>query len=50
MERAKEGRSKDKVIEQTEVSDEALDKVTGGVTLPLKRKEPKSPQPRVYTA
>jgi len=47
MERAKESRSKDDVIEQTQVSDEALDKVTGGATIPVKRK---SPQPRVYTA
>jgi hypothetical protein len=52
MERAKEGRSK-KVTEQAELSDEILDKVTGGATLPLKRVEPPPPpppRPRIYTA
>jgi hypothetical protein len=53
MERAKEYRSTEKVIDQTELADEILDEVSGGVTLPVKRlppDPPKSPQPRTYWA
>jgi hypothetical protein len=53
MERKKEDRSKEKVTDQTQVSDEALDKVTGGATIPVKRVEPPPPpppQPRIYRA
>ena len=45
MDPAKEDRSKEKVTDQTQVSDEALDKVTGGATIPVKKKEPPPPPP-----
>ena len=42
--------NKRKVIEQADLADANLEKVTGGATIPVKRIEPKSPQPRVYSA
>jgi hypothetical protein len=50
MERAKEGSAKEPAARPVELSQEALNTITGGATIPVKRIGPKSPQPRVYTA
>jgi bacteriocin-like protein len=47
MERAKEVCSQSHKIVATELTEAELDKVTGGATIPVKRK---TPQPKVYTA